>query len=48
MLTNGVTGGLLLAFMRAINPGDEIVVPDPYFVMYKLGADAGRDVRVCR
>lgn len=35
MLTNGVSGGLLLAFMALINPGDEIIVPDPYFVMYK-------------
>lgn len=35
MLTNGVSGGLLLAFMALINPGDEVIVPDPYFVMYK-------------
>lgn len=35
MLTNGVSGGLLLAFLALINPGDEIIIPDPYFVMYK-------------
>ncbi len=35
MLTSGVSGGLLLAFMAMINPGDEVIVPDPYFVMYK-------------
>jgi aspartate aminotransferase/aminotransferase len=35
MLTNGVSGGLLLAFMTLINPGDEVVMPDPYFVIYK-------------
>jgi aspartate aminotransferase/aminotransferase len=35
MLTSGVTGGLLLAFMALINPGDEVIIPDPYFVMYK-------------
>ena len=35
LVTSGVSGGLLLAFMALINPGDEVIVPDPYFVMYK-------------
>ncbi|MBL7214270.1 MAG: aminotransferase class I/II-fold pyridoxal phosphate-dependent enzyme [Phycisphaerae bacterium] len=35
MITDGVSGGLLLAFMALINPGDEVIVQDPYFVMYK-------------
>jgi aspartate aminotransferase/aminotransferase len=35
MVTSGVSGGLLLAFMATINPGDEVIVADPYFVMYK-------------
>jgi len=35
MLTNGVSGGLLLAFMALVDQGDEVIVPDPYFVMYK-------------
>ncbi len=35
MITDGVSGGLMLAFMALINPGDEVIVPDPYFVMYK-------------
>ena len=35
MLTAGVTGGLLLASLALINPGDEVVIPDPYFVMYE-------------
>jgi len=35
MVTSGVSGGLLLAFMALINPGDEVIIPDPYFVMYK-------------
>jgi aspartate aminotransferase/aminotransferase len=35
MLTNGVSGGLLLTFMALINPGDEVIIPDPYFVIYK-------------
>ena len=33
--TSGVSGGLLLAFMAIINPGDEVIIPDPYFVIYK-------------
>ena len=35
IVTSGVSGGLLLAFMTLINPGDEVIIPDPYFVMYK-------------
>lgn len=35
VITSGVSGGLLLAFMALLNPGDEILIPDPYFVMYK-------------
>jgi len=35
LVTSGVSGGLLLAFMATLNPGDEVLVPDPYFVMYK-------------
>ncbi len=35
LVTSGVSGGILLAFMSLINPGDEVIIPDPYFVMYK-------------
>lgn len=35
LITGAVSGGLLLAYMSLLNPGDEILVPDPYFVMYK-------------
>jgi len=35
MVTAGVTGGLLLASLALINLGDEVVIPDPYFVMYE-------------
>ncbi len=35
LVSSGVSGGLLLAFMALVNPGDEVIVPDPYFVMYK-------------
>ena len=48
MVTAGVTGGLLLASLALINPGDEIVIPDPYFVMYEalVGMVGGRCVLV--
>jgi len=35
LVASGVSGGLLLAFMALINPGDEVIMVDPYFVMYK-------------
>ncbi len=34
-VTSGTSGGLLLALMVLINPGDEVIVFDPYFVMYE-------------
>ena len=35
MVTSGVSGGLLLVLMATLNPGDEVLFADPYFVMYK-------------
>ncbi|MBX7257114.1 MAG: aminotransferase class I/II-fold pyridoxal phosphate-dependent enzyme [Candidatus Hydrogenedentes bacterium] len=35
MIVGGVSGGLFLALMATVNPGDEVIVADPYFVMYK-------------
>ncbi len=35
LITSGVSGGLLLAILAVINPGDEAIFLDPYFVMYK-------------
>ncbi len=35
LMTSGVSGGILLALMAALNPGDEVVLGDPYFVIYK-------------
>lgn len=35
LITSGVSGGILLSLLAIINPGDEIITPDPYFVMYK-------------
>jgi len=34
LVCSGVSGGLLLAMMVLVNPGDEVVFVDPYFVMY--------------
>jgi aspartate/methionine/tyrosine aminotransferase len=35
IITSGVSGGIVLALLALVNPGDEVLVPDPYFVMYK-------------
>jgi aspartate aminotransferase/aminotransferase len=34
-VTSGTSGGLLLALFALVNPGDEVIVFDPYFVMYE-------------
>ncbi|MGB0716655.1 MAG: pyridoxal phosphate-dependent aminotransferase [Phycisphaerae bacterium] len=31
---SGLSGGLLLTFQALINPGDEVIIMDPYFVSY--------------
>jgi aspartate aminotransferase/aminotransferase len=33
-ITSGTSGGLVLALTCTVNPGDEVIVFDPYFVMY--------------
>ncbi len=35
LMTSGVSGGLMLSLLATVGPGDEVVIPDPYFVMYK-------------
>ncbi len=35
LVTSGVSGGIQLALMAVLNPGDEVIIPDPYFVIYK-------------
>ena len=35
LIVSGVSGGLLLALMTCVQPGDEVLIPDPYFVMYR-------------
>src|SRR5204863_934932 len=34
MVTSGTSGGLFLALMSSVNPGDEVIAFDPYFVSY--------------
>jgi len=34
LVTSGTSGALWLAFMALLNPGDEAVFADPYFVLY--------------
>ncbi|WP_437225149.1 pyridoxal phosphate-dependent aminotransferase [Planctomicrobium sp. SH661] len=34
-ITSGTSGGLMLTLCTLLNPGDEVIVFDPYFVMYK-------------
>lgn len=34
MVTSGTSGALLLAAMAVLDPDDEVVIPDPYFVIY--------------
>jgi aspartate aminotransferase/aminotransferase len=34
LVTSGTSGGLVLALWCSINPGDEVVIFDPFFVMY--------------
>src|SRR5215212_7101683 len=48
LITSGVSGGLLLAILATIDPGDEAIFLDPYFVMYKhlLTMAGGRSVIV--
>jgi aspartate aminotransferase/aminotransferase len=33
-VSSGTSGGLVLAMLSLVNPGDEVIVFDPYFVMY--------------
>jgi aspartate/methionine/tyrosine aminotransferase len=34
LITSGSSGGIFLALASLLNPGDEVIVPDPFFVMY--------------
>jgi aspartate/methionine/tyrosine aminotransferase len=48
VVTTGTSGALWLAFMAVLNPGDECIVGDPYFVLYPaLGQVTGASVVCC-
>lgn len=34
IVTSGTSGALWLALLALVNPGDEVIIPDPYFVLY--------------
>ncbi|MCB9870809.1 MAG: pyridoxal phosphate-dependent aminotransferase [Planctomycetes bacterium] len=38
-LTSGVSGGILLSFFALLDPDDEILLPDPSFMMYRILAN---------
>jgi aspartate aminotransferase/aminotransferase len=48
LVTSGVSGALVLAFMVLIDPGDEVILLDPYFVMYRhlVTLTGGRPVEI--
>jgi len=35
LITSGVSGGLVLALLTCVGSGDEVLLGDPYFVMYR-------------
>ena len=34
-ISSGVSGGLFLSMLALLDPGDEILIPDPFFCMYR-------------
>jgi len=48
LVTSGTSGALVLAMLSLIDPGDEVICFDPYFVMYPtlVGMVGGRPVMV--
>ena len=47
LITSGVSGGILLSFMALLDPGDEVLLPDPYFVINKHAVRMVGGVPVC-
>lgn len=48
IITSGTSGALLLSFMALLDPGDEAIVADPYFVVYTaLGPMTNATIRLC-
>ncbi len=48
LITSGTSGALVLVILALVNPGDEVIVFDPYFVMYPalVGMVGGKAVLV--
>jgi aspartate aminotransferase/aminotransferase len=48
LVTSGTSGSLVLAILTMVNPGDEVIVFDPYFVMYPalVGMVGGKCVMI--
>jgi aspartate aminotransferase/aminotransferase len=48
LVTSGTSGALVLAVLAMVNPGDEVILFDPYFVMYPalVGMAGGRCVTI--
>jgi aspartate/methionine/tyrosine aminotransferase len=48
LVTSGTSGALVLAALTMVNPGDEVIVFDPYFVMYPalVGMVGGRCITI--
>ena len=48
MLTSGTSGGLMLAALALLQEGDELIIPDPWFVLYpKLATFTGATAVAC-
>lgn len=48
MVTSGTSGALHLSFLSLLSPGDEVVIPDPYFVSYpELATMCGARAVLC-
>jgi len=48
MITSGTSGALMLAAMALLDPGDEFIIPDPYFVVYpNIGKMLGATSVLC-
>lgn len=47
-ITSGTSGGLMLSLITLVNPGDEVIIFDPFFVMYQalVGVVGGKAVFV--
>lgn len=46
LVTAGTSGALVLSCMALLNPGDEIIIPDPWFVLYPYLATLSHGVAV--